>query len=48
MSFAPPPRHTRDYDRALEFYRAVFGRQTETVSDTSDIRYQMPARVSGG
>jgi len=31
--------HTRDYDRALEFYRSVFGWQTETVSDTPEFRY---------
>ncbi|PRC48637.1 VOC family protein, partial [Mycobacterium sp. ITM-2017-0098] len=30
---------TRDYGRALDFYRAVFGWQTETVSDTDEFRY---------
>ena len=30
---------TRDYGKALEFYREVFGWQTETVSDTDEFRY---------
>jgi uncharacterized protein len=30
---------TRDYGKALDFYRAVFGWQTETVSDTDEFRY---------
>lgn len=30
---------TRDYDAALDFYRAVFGWTTETVSDTDEFRY---------
>ena len=31
--------HTRDYDGALDFYRAVFGWATQTVSDTPEFRY---------
>ena len=31
--------HTRDYDAALDFYRAVFGWDTETMGDTSEFRY---------
>jgi predicted enzyme related to lactoylglutathione lyase len=31
--------HTRDYVKALEFYRSVFQWQTDTVSDTPDFRY---------
>ena len=30
---------TRDYGRALDFYREVFGWQTQTVSDTDEFRY---------
>jgi predicted enzyme related to lactoylglutathione lyase len=30
---------TRDYVKALDFYREVFGWQTETVSDTDEFRY---------
>ncbi|HYZ69774.1 MAG TPA: VOC family protein [Mycobacterium sp.] len=30
---------TRDYAKALDFYRKVFGWQTETVSDTDEFRY---------
>jgi uncharacterized protein len=30
---------TRDYGKALDFYREVFGWQTETVSDTDEFRY---------
>jgi predicted enzyme related to lactoylglutathione lyase len=30
---------TRDYAKALDFYREVFGWQTETVSDTDEFRY---------
>jgi predicted enzyme related to lactoylglutathione lyase len=30
---------TRDYSRALEFYREVLGWSTEVVSDTDDFRY---------
>jgi len=30
---------TRDYGRALDFYRDVFGWQTHTVSDTDEFRY---------
>ncbi len=30
---------TRDYGKALDFYRQVFGWQTETVSDTDEFRY---------
>jgi hypothetical protein len=30
---------TRDYGKALDFYREAFGWQTETVSDTDEFRY---------
>jgi predicted enzyme related to lactoylglutathione lyase len=30
---------TRDFAKALDFYREVFGWQTETVSDTDEFRY---------
>ena len=30
---------TRDYAKALDFYRQVFGWQTETVSDSDEFRY---------
>jgi uncharacterized protein len=30
---------TRDYGKALDFYREVFGWQTETVADTDEFRY---------
>jgi predicted enzyme related to lactoylglutathione lyase len=30
---------TRDYGKALDFYRDVFGWQTDTVSDTDEFRY---------
>ena len=30
---------TSDYGKALDFYREVFGFQTETVSDTDEFRY---------
>lgn len=30
---------TRDYAKALDFYREVFGWHTETVSDTDEFRY---------
>jgi predicted enzyme related to lactoylglutathione lyase len=39
--------HTRDYDRAVAFYRAVFGWDTVTVGDTDEFRYTVmrdPAR----
>jgi predicted enzyme related to lactoylglutathione lyase len=31
--------HTRDYDKALTFYRAVFDWNTESMSDTPEFRY---------
>jgi predicted enzyme related to lactoylglutathione lyase len=31
--------HTRDYEAALAFYRAVFGWDTHTASDTPELRY---------
>lgn len=30
---------TRDYDRSIEFYREVFGWETEVVGDTPEFRY---------
>jgi predicted enzyme related to lactoylglutathione lyase len=33
------PLTTRDYAKALDFYREVFGWQTEVVSDTDEFRY---------
>ena len=34
---------TRDYGRALDFYREVFGWKTQTVSDTDEFRYATAA-----
>ncbi len=31
--------HTREYDKALDFYRAVFGWQTQVEADTDEFRY---------
>ncbi len=31
--------HTRDYQKAVEFYRTVFGWNTEAMGDTEDFRY---------
>ena len=31
--------HTRDYAGALDFYRTVFGWETQSVGDTDDFRY---------
>ncbi len=31
--------HTRDYSRAVDYYRTVFGWDTEAVSDTPEFRY---------
>jgi uncharacterized protein len=31
--------HTRDYERAVDFYRAVFGWDTKVLSDTPQFRY---------
>ncbi len=31
--------HTRDYERALDFYREVFGYEIAAVSDTDEFRY---------
>jgi predicted enzyme related to lactoylglutathione lyase len=30
---------TRDYDKAVDFYREVFGLEVQVVSDTADFRY---------
>jgi len=38
--------YTRDYAGALEFYRSVFGWETESVGDTDDFRYSV-GRVQG-
>lgn len=35
---------TREYARALEFYRAVLGWETEVMSDTDEFRYSVMAR----
>lgn len=43
--------HTRDYDKSVAFYRAVFGWDTHTASDTPEFRYTTlgPAdRANGG
>ncbi len=31
--------HTRDYDASIEFYRQVFGWETEVMGDTPEFRY---------
>jgi len=31
--------HTREYEKALDFYRAVFGWKTQTEADTEEFRY---------
>ncbi len=31
--------HTREYDKTLDFYREVFGWQTEVISDAPEFRY---------
>jgi predicted enzyme related to lactoylglutathione lyase len=36
--------HTRDYAKALTFYRSVFEWQTDTVSDTPEFRYTVQTR----
>jgi len=33
--------HTRDYARAVDFYRDVFGWQTVTASDSDELRYTL-------
>lgn len=33
--------HTRDYDKALDFYRTVFGWKTVTANDAPDFRYTL-------
>jgi predicted enzyme related to lactoylglutathione lyase len=33
--------HTRDYEKALDFYRAVFGWQTVTAMDSEELRYTL-------
>jgi len=33
--------HTRDYDRAVQFYKDVFGWQPETAADEPDFRYTL-------
>lgn len=35
--------HTRDYARVLDFYRTVFGWQTEVIGDSDDFRYSAMA-----
>ncbi|HLI56271.1 MAG TPA: VOC family protein [Actinomycetota bacterium] len=39
--------HTRDYTRALEFYRSVFGWDLTTVGDTDSFRYSTVANPAG-
>ncbi|MGH9046157.1 MAG: VOC family protein [Acidimicrobiales bacterium] len=39
---------TRDYAKAVEFYRSVFGWDTEVVSDTDEFRYSVMLDPSGG
>jgi hypothetical protein len=33
--------HTRDFDKAVSFYEAVFGASTHRMGDTEDFRYQV-------
>lgn len=40
--------HTRDYDKAVPFYEAVFGWTAEAVGDTPDFRYTVLADMPDG
>jgi len=40
--------HTRDYDRALDFYRSVFPWETNVASDSADLRYTIFRSSTGG
>ncbi len=39
--------HTRDYARAIAFYRSVFGWETETMTDTPELRYTVLRNPEG-
>ena len=39
--------HTRDFQGALAFYKAVFGWETELVADTDDFRYAVVLAEAG-
>jgi predicted enzyme related to lactoylglutathione lyase len=39
--------HTRDHSGALDFYRSVFGWETETIGDTDEFRYAVMRDPSG-
>jgi predicted enzyme related to lactoylglutathione lyase len=40
--------HTRDYRRALDFYRSVFAWETTAVSDSDELRYTIFRSTNGG
>jgi predicted enzyme related to lactoylglutathione lyase len=40
--------HTRDFSKAIAFYRAVFGWETYAASDTDELRYTMMRDPGGG
>ena len=40
--------HTRDNNRALDFYRSVFGWETTVASDTDELRYTTFKSAAGG
>ena len=40
--------HTRDYKGALDFYRSVFGWETNVASDTDELRYTTFRSPAGG
>jgi predicted enzyme related to lactoylglutathione lyase len=39
--------HTRDYQAAMDFYRDVFGWETDVVSDTPEFRYSTVKKADG-
>src|SRR5207248_9966919 len=39
--------HTRDYPTALDFYRSVFGWETDVVSDADEFRYSTMRNADG-
>jgi uncharacterized protein len=40
--------HTRDYERAVDFYRTVFSWETTVASDTEQLRYTVFRSSAGG